>query len=415
MKLRKVLFLLVVIPVLAYGGARGILWYLVNSKGEELKNALAPVAALEYEHVQASLTGPLGIENISISPHALDDEVRIKSILVAADGPQEVYKLARAAWDDKLPERLRLSVNGITLSLDGELAFWMNKQTASGSGNNPFDTSCGGKASLGSDDLQQMGYEKLVTDLRLEYQFGRGEEGLGVFAQISTREMMSVRVSGNIPANSVSTSVQRLAQSEPELAYLSVTYGDDSYQKRKNEYCAKLEGITVADYVDASVESLKNFLLENDFRPSDELIAAYRKLLTGSPKLTMVLNPVEPLDLAALAAIDSSNPGQIPGFQVLIDDEPVTLGEIIEPEPETLVDANGAPQAPPDTYKETTIAELDQHLNRRIKVYTRDGKLHQAFLERVEPEQLVLTRHLVGGSATFTVPFTEVTGVLVLY
>lgn len=415
MKLRKVLILLVVIPVVAYGGARGILWYLVNSKGEELKKALAPVAAFDYKHVQASLTGPLGIENITISLHALDDEVRVKSILVAADGPQEVYKLARAAWDDKLPERLRLSINGITLSLDGEIAFWMNNQAVSGSGNNPFDTSCGGKANLGSDDLQQMGYEKLVTDLRMEYQFGRGEEGLGVFAQISTRDMMSVRVSGNIPANSVSTSVQRLAQSAPELAYLSVTYADDSYQKRKNEYCAKLEGITVADYVDASVESLKNFLLDNEFRPSDELIAAYRKLLTGSPKLTMVLNPVEPLDLAALAAIDSANPGQIPGFQVLIDDEPVTLGEIIEPEPETLVDANGAPHVPPDTYKETTISELDQYLNRRIKVYTRDGKLHQAFLERVEPEQLVLTRHLVGGSATFSVPLTDVTGVLVLY
>ena len=68
-----------------------------------------------------------------------------------------------------------------------------------------------------------------------------------------------------------------------------------------------------------------------------------------------------------------------------------------------------------DTYKPTPVAELDQHVNRLLKIRTLDGKQHHAYLSIVDQETLVLTQELVGGSATFRVPIAQIEEVRVLH
>ncbi len=50
-----------------------------------------------------------------------------------------------------------------------------------------------------------------------------------------------------------------------------------------------------------------------------------------------------------------------------------------------------------------------------LRVKTDDGRAHYAYIENVGAENLVLTRHLVGGSASFELSYAEIIEVAVLY
>ena len=410
MNWRKLLVVLVVLPLIAYGGAKGFLWYFVNSKAEELQRAMAPVAKMNYAKVHTPLTGPIGIGGITIRPHMIDDTIRIRSVLLYPDGPQELYSLMRDWFAERMPKRLKLGVNRITVPLDGEIVTMLESQS-SGDNNMPVNFACGGRDQFNSSDLQQMGYEDLATDIKVEYQFRRGAD-LNLFTSMHTRDMMTLTVEANIPAGDVSPSLSHMQASIPSLANLSFSYQDDSYQARKRDYCASLAGIEVADYVEANVQGMAHFLGEQGFQPSEELLRSYRKFLTGTPKITINFNPYEPIDMTGLAMAGGGFSMDSLGMEVLVDQQPITLRGVVLEEDEP--DRAEAPKIPPDTFKATTLAELPQHINRRVRIATQDGKHHSAFLESVGQNQLVLTRHLVGGSATYAIPVAQISEIFVL-
>ncbi len=418
MNWRKTLLVLILLPALLYVGARGYLWYSIKNQVDEAQRLLAQVGGrLEYGEIDTSLMGPVGVRQLTLTTNAISDRIDIGSVLLHTSGPIESLKLVRQLNENKMPERINVSLDRIVLPLDGELAGWLDLQQSTQAANTPLGTfGCGKGKQFGVSDLVRMGYNQLVNDIRLEYSMDRRQAEYALYVMFRTRDAMSLAVDLTVPSADITTAVRGMQPTLPPIRRVSISYEDESYNKRKLEYCAKLNGTTPAEFLANHVAQVRAFLVGMGFVPSDELMSAYQKFMSAPTKLTVNINPYDALDLTRFRTADVSQLLEWLGLEIEVDGTPIkSLGA---PKPEGPVVAEGGtskPEIPPDTYKLTPISELDKHLNRLLKVYTVDGKLHHAYLDAVGPGELTLTQQLVGGSATFTVPITDIARVLVLY
>ncbi len=415
--MRKVLISIVLLPVLLYAGAKGYLWYSIYSEMEDAKKTIAPFAKLEYQSIQFPLTDPFGVRGITITPHAVNDTIRIGSALVHTSGITELFRLIKSYYNERMPERLRLSVKRIGLNLNGELVSWIANNQQSNLFGTPLDAlGCGNRRYFSPADLLEMGYDKLRLDTTLSYQFERGIEAIELYVKFNVHDAMSIALDVSMPEFVMPAVGGNVGLQIPTLTNFSVNLEDLSFNEKRNKYCATVNGTDVPKFIDHHIQAVKVYAEENGFPVSDQLLAGYRNYVAASGNITINANPYDPIDAMALANLNARQFVEWLALEVNIS------GKVIE---ELLVFASPAESPAPaeqdkakvalDTYKPTPVGELDRHINRLLKIRTVDGKSHHAYLSRVEASNLVLTKELVGGSVVFSVPIAQIQEVLVLY
>ena len=412
----SLLILVILAPILLYVGFKGYLWYSIKSDVDEIRTLVAPLAQVDYRQIDVgwtTLSGPVGIRGITVRPVAVVDQIEIGSALVHTESLRELYELARSITNDRAPDRLQLSVNRIVIDLGGSIGEWLNRAHSKDALGN-LDTAGCGRVQFSAEDLITMGYQELSNDIALDYHQDRRTGGLVFSAKLRTEGMMSVDFEANIPETEISLTNPRAITGIPKLGALSVRINDLGYNENRNKFCAISMGIDKNEFIANHVAAVREQLQTLGLEPSDGLVAAYSAFVTNSGAFTVNLDPFDPIGIEDLRDLRPQT--LIERLAVSVTYNDTTIEELFAtPEVVEAVEEPEKPKIPIDTYKLTPVASLGQHINRQVKIYTNDGKLHHAYLEGVGAEELTLTRHLVGGSATFSVAIADITEVLVLY
>ncbi len=414
--MRKLLILVVLLPVLAYAGVKGYLWYSIYSHMEDIKKAAAPVATIEYEDIRAPLNEPFGVTGITVVPHLVSDTIRIRSALVHTNGIRDLYELGKKVFTEELPQRLEVSLNQISIDLNGEIASLMANNQKTNLFGTPLDAlACAEREFFSPTDLLAMGYEQLSVDTEFQYGVNRVKESVDLFVKFRIRDATSLAFDLSIPRSQAPTSRDQLSLQIPQLKDFSINIEDLSFNERRNKYCADLSGVTSAAFVDRHLDQVKAHADDSGFPVSDELLAAYRQYVTDSGNITVSANPLDPVDLMTLLTLNPRQLLEWLSLDVNIAGKNIQELMVIVVEEEEQPEEDAKPKVLLDTYKPTPVAELDQHVNRLLKIRTVDGKLHHAYLSVVSQDALVLTQELVGGSATFRLPIAQIDEVRVLH
>ncbi len=415
--LRKLLIVVFLLPVLAYGGAKGYLWYSIYSTMDDLTTSLSAFANLEYKDIRAPLTAPFGVSGITIAPHMVNETVKIGSVLVHNSSVKDLYRLLKSIHNEQIPDRLEISFNRIGMDLGGDLlSLSANDQQIHFFGTPLEALGCGDRQAFSPNDLVAMGYDSISMDTRFSYETNRSNNNMDFFVKFGVRDATSVTLEASIPSSQMPRSKESLLFQTPELVEFSVNVEDMSFNERRNKYCANLLGSSVDQFVDRHVKAVVAYLHDREIPVSEEVVNAYRRYVTESGNITIRANPLDPVGIMSFATLNARQLVDWLGLEVNISGKNIQhfLAQPVE-EPNVEDEDNATPRVPPDTYKQTPVKELSQHVNRLLKVRTRDGKLHHAYLNTIDGDTLVLTREMVGGSATFTVPIVEIDEVRVLY
>ena len=260
-----------------------------------------------------------------------------------------------------------------------------------------------------------MGYDFLRVDLRFEYSLDNRSKDFSFYATMRNQEMMNLYLEGSAPSSGVSLSLNTLFNNMPRLSNVSVTYEDDSYVTRKIAYCSKNSNKPEKQYIESHIEQVIADLSKTGFYPSEELIDAYRGHLTEPSKFTITLNPYEPMDSTAFGQVDQKNFVQWLGLEVMTNEKPIK--ELVAPEAPKIAAKEQAkePVRREESFNSTPIYKLPEYIGQLTRVRTKEGKFHYAYLEKAGTDQLTLTQHLVGGSATFVINVRDIDDVSVLY
>ena len=394
------------------------MWYSLKSVVDQVRAGVSETATLEYGDIKTPILGPIGVTKIRYRPHGFDQTVNIGSVMILWKEPQELLDLLQAFYQNRLPERLRLSANRISVPIQGDIAEWWDKQAGIDLDmpvTIPASMFGCGEGAFTSADLRSLGYETLFANLRFEYNFRRISNELTFYASMRAQEMMTLSLDGSIPSSGISLSLTGIGSSPPRLANVSISYDDESYNKRKLSLCTKRSGVTQDQYVNNHIKGILTDLREYRLYPSAELIDAYRAYLVKPAKLTVNLNPYEPLSPETFAKFDHTNFIDWLGIEVFADETPVKeLVRLDQPE-FVVAEPTEATLRQEETFQSTPIEQLPEHVNRLTRIRTKQGKTHYAYLESVNVEELILSQHLVGGSATFSVSIDDISEISVLY
>lgn len=417
-KLRKFILILIIVPAVLYGAVKGYLWYTINSQMEALQKSLQPVARLSWREILTPMLGPIGVKHLVVRPHIVNDPIQIGSILIHANDPMQRFELISAHLRDEVPKKLVMSINRVSLDLNGEIANWIGKFQKGAVVGTPIDAlACGDRQFFTIDDLRDMGYKELATDINLQYSLNDLKSALDLFIKIRTHDMMEFAIDALIPASEVPNSTKRLTLEEPSVESLSVTVRDLGYNKNKTTFCSVNTGKTPEQYIQAHVEAVRARAMENGFEPSAELMRAFQQYLTKPSTITLAIRPIDASPLTALRLPDSNDAIKSLGLEVSINDKPVeNIGsfQTAEQRLAALQAEQEENQVKVIKYRDTPIPELVHYLDQRILIDTTDGKFLRGYLNAVAPDKLVLTRQLVGGSATFAVATKDIERVRVL-
>ena len=418
-KLRKLIFILVLVPAALYGIVKGYTWWTIKSQMESLQSAMAPVAAISWQEIATPLMGPIGVKNIVVRPNIVNDPIQIGSVLIHANGPMERFELLRAHIQDEVPKNLKLSINRVSLDLNGEIAKWLGAlQTGATVGTQIDALACGNRKFFSVNDLREMGYKELATDVRLEYKFDESKNALSLFAQVRTYDMMVLSIDATIPGTDVPRKIKSVSLQEPSIESLSITVQDLGFNKNKNNFCSVESGRPVEQYLKAHVESVRARAGEIHFRPSEELLTAYRTYLSKpSSTITISINPQDANPLSALSMPDSNDALQALGLEVSLDQKPIKNLGNFKTAAERLAEMQAAQEANKVkviTYRDTPVPDLNKYIDQRVLLNTNDGKFLVGYLTTVSPEEIVITRQMVGGSAVMTIAASNIARARVL-
>jgi len=409
---RNWIIVLILIPAAAYGVAKLAIWYTVKDGMATVEESMAPFASVNHSRILSPVFGAFGATGIRIKPHTIDDEITIGSALVHIRDPIEKYHFLNARMNDTIPTSFNFSLNGVRVPLNGDIAGWLDAGAAPAGTASGAPTACEAGTGFTLADMRKMGYEELLANIRADYAYDRRGRGLSTYLKLEIQDVFEMTLEGRIPASDVVFNVSRM-RGVPKLSDLTLTLRDLSWSSRFNKYCAGVLGISEAQYVDKRVEESRQALLAVGFEPSPALLSGLRRFARGTASLTLSLNPRDPFDPTRLS-MEGDPEYMIDklGIQMLVEGKPIqNLGSVRK----VAAEESEEEQKPVDeTFKPTSLAELPQYLKNSVRIFTADGKVHEGYLDSVDAQRIVLTRHLAGGSATFDVGREDVAKVLVL-
>ena len=436
-KLKFFLLGLLAITGLAYGGIKAYMYYSLKSEMDQLTRQFSLFGQLQYGGLSTSLAGSLGVHDVTLQVHGMEDELRIKTIRYQT--PNLWYLLQDSQQFDKgrIPQRISLSLEGVTVDLFGEftdrLEEMINELHFQLQGVNPL---CGGRLFFGPLELRDMGYEEITSDMHIGYRFDAQNAQIIVDISSSTRDMAAVSMQGIIDGVS-DTAFMSFIQPDvqPRLSRVTVNYTDQSYTRRQVEYCAGLSKLQPNEYIEAEANQQPVYYgYVWGIVPGPGLRQAYRAFLSNPGQIDLSLELPESV---TPETVDLFKPEDIPGLlnlKLSVNGDAVTdlsfsfyEGKQLDMSRkfETLFAQPGAASTPPPSrekkivrhetrYYVVPVTGLKKYVGEEVRLKTSSGQRRLGFLVSIGSNVAHVEQRVHGGKFTMQVPVGNITRAEVL-
>ena len=432
--MQRLVIIIVGIPLVVFGLVKGYLWYSVKEQLDKVVNQLSPIAAVKYGAIHTSLSGTVGVEDITIAPYQLQDTIRIGSIIYDAKSLGGLVKLKRLSEKATFPEEFDIAINDFKLDMNAHYLGFLDQQEANLFGL-PIDAlGCGKLTHFGPAELHAMGYTVVDVDIKFGFRFDLAQKYAETRVDFSADEIASGRFEQTFYFNAPSLAVAQAVFSKPGLTSMSLTYSDHSYNTRKNEYCAKLIDTSVEEFIDRHLARTEAFARGHGFIPGQELLDGYRDFLVNSGEVHVAVNPVEPFDITTLKNYNVNDLMEWLNLEVRVNGKRVedlglhssfaardpagsTPAQQAQPpgaaRPRPSRRVPGPPQqktvsSEEEGYHTATVRQLPEHLGKYAKITTRDGREFAGTIQEITSTSIKIKQRMHQGSVTLPVRITEV-------
>ena len=435
-KLMTILATILAVLVLMAGCVWGYLWYSTQQQVEQLVTAAKPFAEISYDGVSVSPAGSIGVKQIKIIPHFVNDVISAGAIQLNAPNILALLNARRQLSQGQLPEALSLSIRQLELPLHGSI---LGAKPPSPQEQMPFDDlgalGCGPVIHFSGNEWQEMGYNSFINNMDVGYQLDAAHSRIRVHINSNTQEWAGLQLDISFSLNTASTSMMELATSlTSKVASLNAILQDNGYNARRNKYCAAKAGKSINEYITDHVRLVVERLNANGINPGPGLIAAYQHYLTEGQQLTITANPPAPINPAELQYYKAEDVIKLAGLIVKVNDQAVTdlsidwnatqvaraLGVGIQQtpqaeEPETTAAAAPKPVITGASFHPTPINELSQHVGKVAKLQTATGASYRGQLGPITKDIVKITIRKSGGTATLSLRSADITEAQVLH
>ena len=428
--------LLAVLALVA--GINGYVHHQFKTNIDGTLRLIQPLAQIKYSDLSTSIfSGNVELKNVRISAAFLPETLTLGDITFETPGYAYMLQGPDKLNQGELPNHLGFAINNFYLDLTGETGEWLDQLVKR---MQPLYANerkiCAGKSVFGPADYKEMGYTRLLSNMRMAYDFNESNKTLDIKVSAGTKNMGSVDASINI-TNIASMSSDKMMQGRvPKLTHVEINYKDQTYSPRVVKYCAALSNMKKEEFINAEVnQSDKYFYMAWGFAPGKGLRDAYKDFLLKPDVVTLTMAPendFNPLMIAMMPAekIFEDLNVNLKVNGLLVDDLSFTLPPAkfmadFEQQRANSLDFNsllrGEPvKAPvkierprvqvkaPAKYHKISLSDAGKHIDDYVRITTKTGNKRKGQLLRMDKVNLYLQQKVSGGKFSMTVPRTKI-------
>ncbi|MBD3658111.1 acetylornithine deacetylase [Marinobacter sp.] len=405
--MKRLLTVLIVLAVMAWGGYSGAVWWLAVQRLAEARIALSPHGVLARGQIGSGVSGELSLADASYQDFRLTQPVTLGKLVLDAGGPQHL--LALLTDPRELPLRWSLTAVGIRLPLEATMfRNWVTAGEVSQA--SLFAPVCGPdhRQQLGSGDLVRLGIDELTGEALLR------QEDQRLYFEVSTAGTGSIEV--DWPG-------ARLSLAEPaavpasSATPLTLTVRDGGLMRRIAAYCARESGLDASAWTSIVMERFRDGLNARGYDASGQLLALYRQWLTEGGELTLQLQPAQPVYGIPVQKIERQGQPDPQGLVVSYNGAVVPDVYLMATEPElpavprqalepVVPDGPGAALA---GWRDTPVETAAEWRGQTVRVTLASGRVVEGRLLGVEESRLEVARMLDGGEVVYPMAVRAVT------
>lgn len=405
--MKKLFTVLLVLALVAYGGFKGAVWYLADSRLAQAREAMSDHGVVVRSGLSSSVAGHLTLHGVTYQPFRLAKPFEVHTLEFRTDSPLALTTVLLEPQD--MPSSWQLEANGISLALDAAM---IKNWVAPGESQVPalFMPVCGPdhRQQLGTGDLIRMGVTVLAGDALLE------QTAKGVHFELNTAQVGSVeadwpgaRLDPTQPRQITGTSGQPI----------EIVLRDGGLMRKVAAYCARESGLELEDWAAIVTAGFDEALQARGYEPSPQLKALYRRWVTEGGILEFRLTPGAKalgLPVRSSDATDSA-PSE---DSDRTGDTAVTLGyngarvpdiflTAVEPESPELPQQALEPVTGDDpdlvSWHSDNLEEAARWLERRVRVTLASGRAVEGRLTGADDRRVEVAREMDGGAVAYPI------------
>lgn len=418
-------------------GINGYIHHQFKTNIDNTLNAIQPFVQIKYSDLSTSiLSGEVKLQNVRISADVLPETITLGNFTLETPGFAYMLNGPENLRKGDFPEHLGFAIDDFYFDLHGETAEWLDKlvkrlQTVYASERKI----CDGKAVFGPAELKEMGYTRILSNMRMSYNFNESKKTLTIKTSARTRNMLSMDSSIEIVNLGSMSSSKMLQAGLPRLGSINVTYKDETYTPRIIKYCSKIGNMTKEEFIEAEVKQSKEyFYMVWGFAPGDGLRDAYKDFLLKPELLTLSVTPSEEFNFMNIPRMstdeimDSMNIRlKINGLLVTdlsftpapddfmenfnarlarsMDFNAILRGEPVKP---PVVEKPKIKKKAPARYHKISKSQVSKYLNHYVRIKTKAGADRNGQLIRLDSTNLYVQKKVSGGKFLMTVPRAKI-------
>ncbi|MFR0691824.1 hypothetical protein ACLUTX_20670 [Enterobacterales bacterium AE_CKDN230030158-1A_HGKHYDSX7] len=401
------------------------LWLSVRSVVNDAIARVSPFMEITYGGISSSFDGRVGLQNVVIRVPMAKDSLKVDHAQLKFNGLRELLSFKERLADGKLPEQMAIDLKGVELQIHGPFMQSLYAEPAEQSAFTAMsEVACGSVRNIGVDELLQMGYRTLESDIEFSYRLLPGAQTLTFDLRSDTRDMLALHTSMTLI--NVSERPGDMRVNPPRVSQLIVEMNDNQYQRRVSEFCRGKLGLDPKAYAALSVEQFDKALRQQRIALDKPLLEAYGRYLADPGSLRIELTPSEGMAWDGLQFFEPKDVIQMLHPVVLVNQQSVTplgftwvdpLKKKITPESQyQMVSAQETveSQARTQQYEFVSVESLAQYTGKRLQFITFDGAYYQGVLHKVENGRVYITVLLGTGSAEMFLRLNKINQVRVM-
>jgi hypothetical protein len=407
--LKKLLSLVVILALVAWGSYKGAVWWLADQTLTEVRRSLSDHGALERGEIVSTVGGELALSGTRFQSFQLTQPLDIRRVTFRAGSALALLTSLYGGHD--LPRSWRLDVADWRLPLDSAMLRNWVTDTDEQAPRPLFAPVCGPDArqQLGSGDLIRMGMTDLAGDAQLRQTSG------GVRLELFTRDSGSLEVEWNnarlrFDGDGVSLT--------PGADSLKVVVRDGGLMRRVTAYCARETGVSASAWADLVIRAFREGLSSRDLEASPQLLALYRQWLTQGGEVSLTLDPGagwSGLPVRQSPAIDGNGEAAgdtaPTGSSLAVSYNGSTVPDVylsrVESASRQVPEEALVPLVSPEQarlvagWQPVTLDQAERWLEYTVRVTLSNGRTVEGRLTRVDDEQVEVARPVDGGEVAY--------------
>ncbi|PVZ70269.1 hypothetical protein [Pelagibaculum spongiae] len=282
--------------VLIVAGMHSWLWFQIKDQIDVKISRYADTATISYNSFRLYPNASVVLTDLVVTPVATPTNIRADELHLT---PESYFQLIRSALGNPGGE-IHLKLSNWRLPLDGFVFEDLDNKHRINYLGTPLDAlGCGKTYALQSEQLKQMGFQRLSGDLEFSMNMASSSKPWQFNAKLTADQAMSIDLSVGLD----NISLEQLAKKsldQVRLRSLSLHYQDLGYNQLKNEFCAEQFRSNQTDFLKRHTFRVEDTLRRHGLTVSEQALELWHEFQKGSDlfSINTLMQPVKLTELS---------------------------------------------------------------------------------------------------------------------